>query len=159
MMPPLLFLRENEVQKIENDEHHGVRHGAQPSVSAKEWWGRRRLRYNIGLLIAGPLAFAVQIAVVSWGVSIGAIPSKSHPAMGNTILIDGIGYLLTIGVANGCYFLGRLSEGIVQPSDYDRFRRITFRLGFWFSVLLPLSIPAQLAYFCMGHPSWQQFHG
>jgi hypothetical protein len=112
MMPPLLFLRENEVQKIENDEHHGVRHGAQPSVSAKEWWGRRRLRYNIGLLIAGPLAFAVQIAVVSWGVSSGAIPSKSHPAMGNTILIDGIGYLLTIGVANGCYFLGRLSEGI-----------------------------------------------
>ena len=160
-MPPLLFVRENEVREIEEDEHnHSVRHGAPPLVSAKEWWGRRRLRYNIGLLIAGPLAFAVQIAVVSWRISIGAIPSKSHPhAMPTTILIDGIGYLLTIAVANVCYFLGRLSEGIIQPSDYDKFRRITFRLGFWFSVLLPFSIPAQLAYFCMGHPSWQQFHG
>jgi hypothetical protein len=154
MIPPLLFGRRLDVQTP-----HGSPK-APPQVSAKEWWGRRRLRYNIGLIVAGPVAFGVQIAVVSWGISIGAIPPFSDPdAMVFTIILDGTGYLLMMAVANVCYFLGRWLEGIIQPSDHDRFRRITFRLGFWFSVLLPFSIPAQLAYFCSAHPSWRQFHG
>ena len=37
------------------------------------WWGRRRKRYNIGLVFAGILAFACYVVVVFWGISIGAI--------------------------------------------------------------------------------------
>ena len=64
-----------------------------------------------------------------------------------------------MGIANLCYCLGQLSEEIMQPSNYGAHRRKTFRLGFWFSVLLPFSIPAQLAYFCLTVSSWRQFHG
>jgi len=38
-------------------------------------WGGHRLRYNIGLVVAGFLAFACYVGVVAWGDSIGAIPN------------------------------------------------------------------------------------
>lgn len=50
-----------------------------------------------------------------------------------------------IGVANVFYFLDPFSERIVRPRDPERYRHICFRLCFWFSVLLPFSIPALLA--------------
>ena len=153
MMPPLLFGRQFDVRRPQ------VPAKPPPQVPAKEWWGRRRLRYNIALLVAGPVAFAVQLGVVSWGVSIGAIPAHSDPDLPFTVLLDGMGYLFMMVVANLCYFLGPESEVIIQPSDYERYRRITFRLGFWFSVLLPFSVPIQLAYSCSAHPSWRKFHG
>lgn len=153
-MPPLLFGRQFEVRPPQRPEK------APPQVPAKEWWGRRRLRYNIGLILAGLLAFAVQVAVVSWGISKGAIPPNPDPdAMLITIVLDGTVYLFMMCIANLCYYLGPLSEEIVRPSDYDRHRHIAFRLGFWFSVLLPFSIPAQTAYFCWTVSSWRQFHG
>ena len=62
-----------------------------------------------------------------------------------TTLFQGIGYLFMIAVANVCYRLGPWSERVLRPRDPERFRRICFRLGFWFSVLLPFSIPALLA--------------
>jgi hypothetical protein len=154
MMPPLPFGRRLEVRPPQSSAK------APPQVSAKEWWGRRRLRYNIGLIIAGMLAFAVQVRVVSWGRSIGALEGTADPdALLVAVILDGIGYISIMGLANVCYFLGRWSEGIIRPSNYDRYRKITFRLGFWFSVLLPFSIPAQLACFLSTHPSWRQFHG
>ena len=157
MMPPLSSLgRRPDVPQPRRSTN------PPPQIPAKDWWGRRRLRYNLSLLLAGVLAFVVQIAVVRWGTSIGAISPNSDPdpdAMFFTILIDGTGYFVMMGIANVCYFLGQWSEGVMNPLNYDRYRRITFRLGFWFSVLLPFSIPAQLAYFCSSHPSWRQFHG
>jgi hypothetical protein len=44
------------------------------SVPTKQWWASRRVRYNIGLVVAGLLAFACYTAVVLWGISVGAIP-------------------------------------------------------------------------------------
>jgi len=63
------------------------------SIPASEWWRRRRLRYNIGLIVAGPLAFVCYVAVGFWGISIGAIqdPYASIPLM---VVSHGMGYLV-----------------------------------------------------------------
>jgi hypothetical protein len=125
---------------------------ASSQISAKEWWGSRRFRYNVGLVIAGVLAFACYVGVVSWGISIGAMPDAEITLF--TTAFQGVGYLLMMVVANGCYSLGSFSERILKPTDLERYRRIAFRLGFGFSVLLPFSIPAFPAYLCVTHPAW-----
>jgi len=68
-----------------------------------------------------------------------------------TIFFQGIGYLFMIGVANVCYFLGPFSERVIRPSDPQRYRLACYRLGFWFSVLLPFSIPTLLALSVLFH--------
>jgi hypothetical protein len=118
-----------------------------PPVSAKEWWSRRRGRYNIGLIKAGLLAFVCYVAVVFWGTSIGAIPDADNNLF--TTIFQGVAYLFMMVLANLCYWLGQLSERIIKPTDVDRYRRITFGLGFWLSVLLPFSIPVLLACLCL----------
>ncbi len=114
------------------------------------WWSSRRLRYNIALVVAGILAFIAYVTVGSM-----MLPSEADFEV--TIfnaLVQGIGYLFMIGLANVFYFLGPLSERMVRPSDLERYRRICFRLGFWFSVLLPFSIPVLLAVVALFHPSY-----
>ena len=61
-----------------------------------------------------------------------------------TVLVQGVGYLIMMGVANLLYSLGPLSERLVRPANADRYRQLCYRLGFWFSVLLPSSIPLLL---------------
>jgi hypothetical protein len=126
------------------------------AVSTKAWWSSRRLRYNIGLVVAGILAFACYVAVVFWGISLGAIPDPGAITLFTTIF-QGIGYLFMMALANLCYFLGPWSERVVKPTNPDQYRKITFRLGFWFSVLLPFTIPAFLAVLCLVRPAW--WHG
>ncbi len=70
-----------------------------------------------------------------------------------TTFFQGVGYLFMIGIANVCYYLGPVSERVVHPRDPERYRHICFRLGFWFSVLLPFSIPALLATLAVFYPS------
>ena len=69
-----------------------------------------------------------------------------------TTLFQGVGYLVMIGVANLFYFVGPISERVFCPRDAERYRRVCFQLGFWFSVLLPFSIPALLAVLALFHP-------
>jgi hypothetical protein len=63
-----------------------------------------------------------------------------------TTAFQAVVYLLMIGVANICYLAGPLCESLIKPRNVDRYRRLTFQLGFWFSVLLPLTIPALVAW-------------
>ncbi len=91
--------------------------------------------------MAGILAFTAYATVGSTMLP----PDADFEITIFTTLFQGVGYLFMIGVANLCYFIGPLSESIVHPSDPERYRRICFRLGFWFSVSLPFSIPALLA--------------
>jgi hypothetical protein len=113
-----------------------------PSIPAQQWWGNRRFRYNIGLIVAGVLAFAAQAAVVSWGIPKGRVPRDADPdAVLARVIADAVSYVFLIGVANLCYFLGPFSEKFIKPVDYGRYRSIAFRLGFWFSVLLPFTVP------------------
>lgn len=119
------------------------------ATSSLAWWSKLRLRYNVALVVAGILAFIAYAAV-------GSTLLKNNTEFEITVfttLLQGIGYLFMIGLANIFYFLGPLSERFVRPSDPERYRRICFRLGFWFSVLLPFSIPSLLAILAVAHPS------
>ncbi len=42
--------------------------------NAKSWWEQRRLRYKIGLVVAGLLAFVCYVGVVDRGISTGTMP-------------------------------------------------------------------------------------
>lgn len=109
---------------------------------AWSWWGQRRLRYNIGLVVAGLLAFVCYVGVVDRGISSGAMPGAEITLF--TTAFQAIGYLFMMAVANICYFAGPLSESLVKPTDLDFYRRVTYQVGFWFSVLLPFGVPALL---------------
>lgn len=96
---------------------------------------------------AGALAFVCYVAVVAWGSSKGAIQDADITLF--TTLFQGAGYLVIMLLANILYRLGPLSERLVQPSDPEKYRRIMFGLGYWFSVLLPFSVPATLLTLCL----------
>jgi peptidoglycan/LPS O-acetylase OafA/YrhL len=114
------------------------------------WWRARRLRYNVALVVAGILAFVAYVAVC-----VTLLPKDADVEITLfTILFQGIGYLFMIGVANVCYFIGPLSERVMRPAKPERYRVICYRLGFWFSVLLPFSIPALLAFLAIFHPTY-----
>src|SRR5690242_12639825 len=118
--------------------------------SARSWWGQRRLRYNIGLIVAGLLAFAVYVAVVDRGTSKGTMPDAEITLF--TTAFQAFGYLVMMMVANLCYNLGRWSKSVIKPKNVDNYRRVTYWLGFWFSVLLPFTIPALVAWSYILHP-------
>ncbi len=120
------------------------------ATSSFAWWSARRLRYNVGLVVAGILAFIAYLAI---GFKL-LPPDAAFEVTIFTISFQGAGYLFMIAVANTCCFLGPFSERIVHPRDPERYRRICFRLGFWFSVLLPFSLPALLAALAVFHPSY-----
>jgi hypothetical protein len=114
-------------------------------IGPLDWWESRRLRYNAGLLMAGRLAF-ISYVIVCCTLLPRAIPIGEIKITPFTTLFQAVGYLLAMGVANVCYFLGPLSEYILQPRNVDRYRRVCFRFGFWFSVLLPFAIPTSLVF-------------
>ena len=101
------------------------------------WWETHRLRYSIGLVVAGVLAF---IAYVVVGSTLLPIEAEFEVSLFTTVF-QAVGYFVMIGIANVCYFLGPLSERFIHPTDPERYRRICYRLGFWFSFLLPCLSP------------------
>jgi hypothetical protein len=114
---------------------------------ALRWWEKKRLRYNVGLVVAGVLAFAAYAAlIVRFGdvINGAADPSEADEFSGLTLAIQGIGYLFMMFVANVCFLLGPLSERWVKPSDVAHYREKAFRFGLWFSVALPFAIPVLL---------------
>ncbi|HKT13483.1 MAG TPA: hypothetical protein VJW77_16820, partial [Terriglobia bacterium] len=113
-------------------------------------WGQRRLRYNIALIVAGLLAFAVYLAVVDRGISKGTMPGAEITLF--TSAFQAFVYLVMMLVANLCYNLGRWSESVIKPKNVQNYRRVTYWLGFWFSVLLPFTIPALVAWSYILHP-------
>jgi hypothetical protein len=120
------------------------------SQSARIWWEQRRLRYNVGLIVAGLLAFIAYVVVVDRGVSLGTMPGAEITLF--TTAFQGIGYLFMMAIANVCYLLGPLSESIVKPTNVQKYRRVMYWLGFSFSVVLPFAIPALVAWSFIIHP-------
>ena len=122
------------------------------TLSAWQWWEIRRLRYNIGLVGSGILAFFAY-AIVLFTFS-DRIPDAEITVF--TILFQGIGCLFFIGIANIFFFLGYLSEKLPRMRSLESYRKITYALGFWFSVALPWLIPISLAYYAIFHPEYWQ---
>ncbi len=124
--------------------------GADPSTWASEvWWSRRRLRYNVALLVAGVVGFLAYAFAVDRCIALRA-PGEWEITIFTT-LFQGFAYLIMIGVANICYFLGPWSERILQPNNVATYRKIAYRLGFWFSVLLTLTPSVVLFIYCSLH--------
>jgi hypothetical protein len=111
-----------------------TRVGSNDAISTFSWWEAKRKRYNIGLIIAGISAFTCYVIVASVFSVCGEVTIF-------TTIFQGVGYLLMMLVANICYFLGPISESILRPKDVNRFRKISYGLGFWFSFALPFSVP------------------
>jgi hypothetical protein len=117
--------------------------GADALPSTFTWWESRRLRYNVGLVCAGMLAFLCYV-VVCLTLLPRVLDASQIDVTPLTTLVQGIGYLFMMGIANLRYFLGARCERIIRPRNIGRYRRISYGLGFWFSVLLPFGIPAWL---------------
>ena len=125
---------------------------AEPFESSAAWWSSRRLRYNVGLVVAGIGAFITYCIVLA--IFSDAIPDAEVTIF--TTAFQGVGYLVCMAVANVCYQLGPLSERWLHPQNPAAFRRITFALGFWFSVALPFSIPTLLTILALFFPQHVQ---
>jgi hypothetical protein len=120
---------------------------------ALPWWNARLLKYNLVLVVAGVLAFALYVLV---GFSL--LPDEAHfEVTWFMLVVQGGGYLFMMLIANSCYLLGPIMECLIRPRDVDRFRRTCFHLGCWFSFCLPFSIPALLAAQALINPDfWRQ---
>lgn len=115
-------------------------------MGAWAWWNQRRLAYNAALVIAGFGAF-VAFATIGWTCTIRRDPQFEITAF--TILFQSIGYLFAIGLANIAYCAGPIMEKIVRDEWLGTYRRVSFWLGFWFSVALPFSVPLLHGYLCI----------
>lgn len=113
------------------------------------WWASQRRRYNRGLILAGLLAFVCYATVVF--VFDERIPDPEITVF--TILLQAVGYLIMMGIANVCYYLGPISESIIHPSNPTRFRAVAFALGYWGSASLPFIIPVLLLMLAATQPN------
>ena len=113
------------------------------SIERKKWWKDHRKIYNKGLLISGAVSFLLYVLVVEFYAN----PKGAEIEISLlTILFQGIGYLVAIGVANLFYNLGGTSEKLINPKQIDSYRNIVFRIGYYLSLLLPLLIPITLLF-------------
>ena len=110
------------------------------AADAWRWWEGRRLRYNIGLALAGWAAwglFALEFLLIS--------PQVLNAPFGLSLSLtlgQGLAWLVAMGVANILFLLGPVSEMVLRPADADDYRRRMFGLGFWFSMAVPFIFPA-----------------
>jgi hypothetical protein len=112
-------------------------------LSSWQWWESRRLRYNVGLLLAGLSAFILYLIVYFTFGS--RLPMEIDVTI-FTVLFHGIAFAFYVFVANVFYFLGAWSERLPRIRSLEAHRRTTFALGFWLSVALPFLEPLLLAY-------------
>lgn len=105
--------------------------------SAAVWWRARRRRYNLALLAAGAIAFVCYVSAV-WTRCAGVVGADVTIF---TTIVQGIGYLAAMGIANLFYFLGPGLERFVAPEHRAAYRRWAFRAGLLFSVALPFLVP------------------
>lgn len=107
-------------------------------VSAATWWRSRRRRYNVALLVAGAVAFLAYVAALQ----VRCTDDSEVEVTLFTMLVQGIGYLIAVGMANVCYALGPALERVVPATARSRYRRLAYTAGLLFSVVLPFVIPA-----------------
>jgi hypothetical protein len=112
-------------------------------LERRAWWQERRLRYNIGLVAAGAVAFVAYAAIISLAPVNALAPGEEPPEFTVfTAAFQAVGSAAAMVVANVCYGLGAGVERLVTPKDARAFRRTAFTLGFAFSIALPFTVPA-----------------
>ena len=108
------------------------------TLTSKEWWAKKRAKYNWRLLIAGFTAF---VAYAILGELLIAPYDNAFEVTLFTIFFQGIGYLFMMLIANLFYNLGHFVDIKYNKDNSEVFRQQLFNLGFWFSVGLPFLIP------------------
>jgi hypothetical protein len=103
-----------------------------------EWWQRRRFQYNNLLASAGIVAF---IFYAILGSLLIAPYVDDFEITFFTIVSQGIGYLIMMGIANVFYNLGYWVDEKYNRNNTDEFRTMLYKLGCWFSCFLPFLIP------------------
>jgi hypothetical protein len=117
------------------------------SFSTFRWWGKRLILYNVGLVVAGILAFTAYVLVVIKFENILFSRNEDWDGFSGFVLVfQGFAYLFMMLVANVCFCLGPFLEKWLKPRNVARYRKITFRLGFWCSVALPFIVPVLLLF-------------
>jgi hypothetical protein len=104
----------------------------------RNWWRQRRFQYNIFLALAGIIAF-IYYAIL--GSLLIAPYVDDFEITLFTILFQGIGYLIMMGIANIFYNLGYWIDKKYNKQNSDNFRSRLYKAGCWFSCSLPLLIP------------------
>jgi hypothetical protein len=108
------------------------------------WWAKRRLRYNVLLVLAGLAAF-VGMAVVG-GTFCAADPDFEITAF--TVLFQAIGYAVAMAIANLFYGLGPAVERLIKPQNLSLYRLMAFGAGSTLSVAAPFLVPLGLLVKC-----------
>jgi MFS family permease len=106
--------------------------------SAKTWWFHSRWRYNKGLFIAGFIAFLLYNILGPIIID----PIEEFDETGVLMIVHLIAYFIGMCVANVFYTLGYLVDVVLNPTNSVSFREDLFRLGYWFSVSLPILLVA-----------------
>lgn len=99
-----------------------------------QWWLPRLPMYNVGLAVAGIVAFILYVIVGSLLVT----DFELNPLF---TLVQAFGYLVMMGVANVCYMIGPISESVLRPDDVRLYRDRWYNFGCRFSFALPFCIP------------------
>lgn len=107
-------------------------------LASKEWWRNKRLKYNLGLIVAGFFAF---ICYAILGTKLIMPYDENFEITLFTIAFQGTGYLIMMVVANLFYNLGYWADKNYNKRNSGLFRHRLFNLGFWFSFALPFLIP------------------
>jgi hypothetical protein len=105
---------------------------AEVGLSAAQWWAARRLRYNLALVGGAAVSF-LSLAAVGW-LFAARLPCLEITVF--SVAVGGVLFLVGVGLANLCYYLGPLSERWLHPKNLLGFRRLAFALGTAFSLAL-----------------------
>jgi len=90
---------------------------------AKEWWVRKRKRFNL------TLAFSAIVTGLLYVVLVGFFPDRfpEHEITFFTILFNNIALVIYFALANACYSLGYFTESIFKYSE--NIRELLFIIG------------------------------
>lgn len=108
-------------------------------AEAWRWWESRRLRYNIGLAMAGWIACGAFWAIL-FAYS-GDSAAYDIALVAKVTLAMGVGFLVIMVGANVCYLLGVAAELVFKPTDLETFRGRAWDVGYWGSLALPFLLP------------------
>lgn len=101
-------------------------------ATASAWWTAQRWRYNAILLVGAFVSFLCLLGV-GWAFE-ARLSCLEITAF--SVAVGGVFFILGLGLANICYYIGPLLERLLQPKQVLRFRRAAFALGTAFSLSL-----------------------
>lgn len=99
-------------------------------IDCIEWWAIHRRAYNIWLF-ASAIGNLI-LCTVAANVAPRALPDFEITIF--SLLPGALTLALGFALANVCYMLGPIAEGIVRPRDIEQFRRFAYQAGVGFSI-------------------------